>query len=55
MADETIDLVRKTLDRLYDSYSYVNSPNVVVPSGSARAHIEGDTIGCTNPHSMVNS
>ena len=55
MADETIDLVRKTLDRLYDSYSYVNSPNVVVPSGSERTHIEGDTIGCTNPHSMVNS
>ena len=46
VADEMIDLVRKTLDRLYDSYSCVDSPNVVVPSGSERTHIEGDTIGC---------
>ena len=43
------------MDRLYDDYSRVNSPNVVVPSGSERTHIEGDIIGCTNPHSMVNS
>ena len=41
-----INLVRKTLDRLYDFYSCVDSPNVVVPSGSERTHIEGDTIGC---------
>ena len=55
VADEMIDLVRKTLDRFYDYYSCVDSPNVVVPSGSERTHIESDTIGCTDPYAMVNS
>ena len=53
--DVMFDLVRKTMDRLYDYYSCVDSPNVVVPSESERTHIEGDTIGCTDPYAMVNS
>ena len=40
VADEMVDLVRKTMDRLYDDYSRVNSPNVVVQSESARTHME---------------
>ncbi|KAL0012638.1 hypothetical protein SO802_007746 [Lithocarpus litseifolius] len=40
MANEMVDLVRKTMDRLYDYYSCVDSPNVVVPSESERKHIE---------------
>ena len=55
VADEMVDLVRKTVDRLYDYYSCVDSPNVVVSSESERTHIEGDTIGCTDPYVMVNS
>ena len=55
MADEMVDLVRKTIDRLYDYYSCVDSPNVAVPSESERTHIEGDTIGCADPYMMVNS
>ena len=50
-----VDLVKKTMDRLYDYYSCVDSPNVVVPSESERTHIEGDTISCTNPYATVNS
>ena len=55
VADEMVDLVRKTMDRLYDYYSCVDSPNVIVPSESERTHIKGDTIGCTDPYAMVNS
>ena len=50
-----VDLVKKTMDRLYDYYSCVDSPNVVVPSESERTHIEGDTISCIDPYVMVNS
>ena len=49
MADEMVDLVRKTIDRLYDYYSCVDS------SESERTHIEGDTIGCADPYMIVNS
>ncbi|KAL4652108.1 hypothetical protein ACB092_01G209400 [Castanea dentata] len=45
MADEMVDLVRKTMDGLYDVYSRVDSPNAVVPSENERTHMEGDTIG----------
>ena len=55
VADEMVDLVRKTMDRLYDDYSRVDSPNVAVPSESERTHMEGDTIGCSVPYAMVNS
>ena len=40
---------------MYDYYSCVDSPNVVVPSESEMIHIKGDTIGCTDPYAMVNS
>ena len=40
------NFVRGTLDKLYDYYSYVDSTNVQVPSGSKTTHIEGDAIGC---------
>ena len=53
VANEMVDLVRKILDRLYDYYSCVDSPNVVVPSESERTHIEGDTIDCTDPYAMI--
>ena len=36
VANEMVDLVRKTIDRLYDYYSCVDSPNVAVPSESER-------------------
>ena len=55
VTDEMIDFVRKTLDMLYDYYSCVDSPNVIVPSESERTHIKGDTIGCTDPYAMINS
>ena len=55
LADEMVDLVIKTMDRLYEYYSCVDSPNVIVPSESERTHIEGDTIGCTDSYAMVNS
>ena len=55
VADEMVDLVRKTMDRLYDYYSCVDSPNVAIPSESERTHIEGDKIGCTDLYAMVNS
>ena len=55
LADEMVDLVRKTMDGLYEYYSCVDSPNVVVLSESERTHIEGDTIGCIYPYVMVNS
>ena len=55
VVDEMIDLGRKTMDMLYDYYSRVDSPNVVVPSKSERTHIEADTIGCSNSYAMVNS
>ena len=41
--------------KLYDFYSRVDSPNVQVPSGSERTHIEGESIGCSDPYVMVNS
>ena len=40
VADEMVDLVRKTMDRLYDDYSRIDSPNVVVQSESKRTHME---------------
>ena len=40
VADEMVDLVRKTMDRLYDDYSRVDSPNVVVQRESERTHME---------------
>ena len=43
------------MDMLYDYYSRVYSPNVVVPSNSERTHIEANTISCGNPYEMVNS
>ena len=55
VADEMIDLVRGTLVKLHDYYFCVDSPNVQVPSGRERTHIEGDSVGCTNPYVMVNS
>ena len=55
VADEMVDLVRKTMDRLYDDYSRVDSSNVAVPSESERTHMEGDTIGCSDLYTMVNS
>ena len=50
-----VELVRKTMDRLYDDYSRVDSPNVVVPSESEMTHMKGDTIGCSDPYVLVNS
>ena len=55
MVDEMIELVRGTLVKLYDYYSCVDSPNIQVLSGSERTHIEGESIGCTDPYAMVNS
>ena len=55
VADEMVDLVRKFMDRLYDDYSRVDSPNVVLPSENEGTHKEGDTIGCSDPYAMVNS
>ena len=55
VADEMVELVRGSLVKLYDYYSYVDSPNVQVPSGSERTHIEGKSISCRNPYAMVNS
>ena len=55
VADEMIDLVRGTLVKWYDYYFCVDSPNVQVPSGRERTHIEGDSVGCTNPYAMFNS
>ena len=39
----------------YYFYSRVDSPNVQVPNGSERTHIEGESIGCSDPYAMVNS
>ena len=50
-----VELVRNTMDRLYDDYSRVDSSNVVVPSESERTHMEGDTTSCSDPYAMVNS
>ena len=55
VADEMIELVRGTLVKLYDYYSCVDSPNVQVLSGSERTHIEGESIGCSDPYVIVNS
>ena len=55
MADEMIELVRGTLVKLYDYYSCIDSPNVLELSGSERTHIEGESIGCSDPYEMVNS
>ena len=54
MADEMVELVKGSLVKLYDYYSCVDSPNVQVPSGSERTHIEGESIGCRDPYTMVN-
>nr|XP_023919015.1 zinc finger BED domain-containing protein RICESLEEPER 1-like [Quercus suber] len=55
VADEMVDLVRKFMDRLYDDYSRIDPPNVVLPSENERTHMEGDTIGCSDPYAVVNS
>ncbi|XP_050248897.1 zinc finger BED domain-containing protein RICESLEEPER 2-like [Quercus robur] len=55
MVDEMIELVRGTLVKLCDYYSCVDLPNVQVLSGSEGTHIEGESIGCSNPYAMVNS
>ena len=55
MADEMVELVKDSLVKLYDYYSCVDSPNVQVPSGSEKTHIEGESIGCSNPYMLVNS
>ncbi|XP_050251415.1 zinc finger BED domain-containing protein RICESLEEPER 1-like [Quercus robur] len=55
VADEMVDLVRNFMDRLNDDYSRVDSPNVVLPSENGRTHMEGNTIGCSDPYVMVNS
>ena len=55
VADVMVELVRGSLVKLYDFYSRVDSPNVQVPSGSERTHIEGESIGCSDPYAMVNS
>ena len=55
MADVMVELVRGTLVKLYDSYSHVDSSNVQVASGRERTHIEGESIGCSDPYVMVNS
>ncbi|XP_023876928.1 zinc finger BED domain-containing protein RICESLEEPER 2-like [Quercus suber] len=55
VVDEMIELVRGSLVKLYDYYSFVDSPNVQVPRRSERTHIEGESIGCSDPYAMVNS
>ena len=55
VTDVIVELVRGSLVKLYDYYSCVDSPNVQVPSGSERTHIEGESIGCSDPYAMVNS
>ncbi|KAK9991746.1 hypothetical protein SO802_026731 [Lithocarpus litseifolius] len=40
VADVMVELVRGFFVKLYDYYSCVDSPNVQVPSGSERTHIE---------------
>ena len=53
MADVMVELVRGSLVKLYDYYSCVDSPNVQVPSGSERTHID-ESIGYSDPYAMVN-
>jgi len=55
VADVMVELVRGTLVKLYDFYSRVDSSNVQVASGRERTHIEGESIGCSDPYVMVNS
>ena len=55
VADVMVELVRGTLVKLYDFYSRVDSSNVQVASGRERTHIEGESIGCSDPNVMVNS
>ena len=55
VADVVVELVRGTLVKLYDFYSHVDSSNVQVASGRERTHIEGESIGCSNPYVLVNS
>ena len=55
VADEMVELARGSLVKLYDYYFCVDSPNVQVPSGSERTHMEGELIGCSDPYGMVNS
>ena len=55
VADVMVELVRGTLVKLYDFYSHVDSSNVQVASGRERTHIEGESIGCSDPYVMVNS
>ena len=54
VADVMVELVRGFLVKLYEYYSRVDSPNVQVPSGSERTHID-ESIGCSDPYAMVNS
>ena len=54
VADVMVELVRGFLVKLYDYCSRVDSPNVQVPSGSERTHID-ESIGCSDPYAMVNS
>ena len=44
-----VELVRDFLVKLYEYYSCVDSPNVQVPSGSERTHID-ESIGCSDPY-----
>ena len=55
VANEMVDLVGNFMARLYDDYSRVDSPNVVLPSENERTHMEGDTVGCSDLYAMVNS
>ncbi|KAK9990979.1 hypothetical protein SO802_025964 [Lithocarpus litseifolius] len=55
VADVMVELVRGSLVKLYNYYSCVDSPNVQVPSGSERTHIEGESIGCSDLYTIVNS
>ena len=55
VADVMVELVSGSLVKLYDFYSRVDSPNVQVQSGSERTHIEGESIGCSDPYAMINS
>ncbi|XP_050262612.1 zinc finger BED domain-containing protein RICESLEEPER 2-like [Quercus robur] len=55
VADVMVELVRGALVKLYDFYSRVDSSNVQVASERERTHIEGESIGCSDPYVMVNS
>ena len=55
VVDVMVELVRDTLVKLYDFYSRVDSSNVQVASGRERTHIEGESIGFSDPYVMVDS